>query len=302
MSPVWYFLNDPSISSLVLFIRAADPIFILSRRYIPFLEVETAAAALASPILWIAIVCGILIFAAWLWGKADSRSKSILPFLMPTAVLFLFVVASPDELGTSEGSVIRPRFFLIALSFLIAILPIPSAKWATSLAGVIIAGVLGYQTLALWEYSLRYDREISEFLPVTTQLADGERLASVMVFDEQLRFHPSPTQRVASLAGTEKDIVVWDTYEAGYYFFPVIATNAEDREAIRKFSNVNVVIPSPTLEPGIKNFGEQLSANRDKIDVLMVRGRNEQIDALVQESFGPEPFYESENIRLFRRK
>ena len=302
MSPVWYLLNEPSLANLVLLARAVDPIFIISRRYIPFLEVESPAAALASPIIWIAVACCILAGVAWFRGKIGPLSKSMVPFMIPTAVLFLLVLIAPDELGSSEGSVIRPRFFLIALAFLIAVLPIPSSKSATSLAAAIVVAVLGYQTLGLWEYSLRYDREISEFIPVTAQLADGERFASVMVFDEQLRFHPSPTQRVASLAGIEKDVVVWDTYEAGYYFFSVIAANPEDREAIRRYSNVNVVIPTPSLEPGIKHFGEQLSANRDKIDVLMVRGRNAQIDALVQEWFGSVPFYETENIRLFRKK
>lgn len=305
MTPEWLLWNDPSISNLVLFVRSADPIFILSRRYIPFLQAESSATALASPIIWIVAAGVMLVGAAWYYGRAGVERKPSIPLMLSTAALALLVFIAPDGLGSSEGSVIRSRFFFVALAFAVALVPATISRSANTIAAVMLAAVVGYQTLGLWEYSLRYDREVAEFLPVTKTLADGERFASVMVFDEQLRFHPSPTQRIGSLAGIEKDIVAWDTYEAGYYFFPLVAKDLNEREAIRTYSSSNIIRPRSVeekFEVAERLFSEQLAANRDKIDVLMVYGRNEVIDSLVRESFGPEPFYETANFRLFRRK
>ena len=304
MSPVWYFLTAPSISTLFLYLRSTDPLFIISRRYIPFLEVESPLTALASPILWIVLAIMSLVVFAWLRGGVETESRSRKPELLVAAVALLLTFVAPDELGSGEGSLIRPRFLLIAISLVIAVISIPRPVIVRTGVAALVAVVFAYQTAALWEYALRYEDEIAEFEPVIEKVTNGERLASVIVFDEQLRFFPSPIQRIGSLAAIGRDVVAWDTYEAGYYFFPVVAADPADRRALVGYSTANILRPlSPEVnfDVAFAQLSEQLNENHARIDVLMVRGRNDRVDALVKKWFGPEPFYETPRFRLFRR-
>lgn len=305
-TPAWYLLNSPlSISSLILHVRGTDPFFIIGRRYMPFLSVESATNALSAPLLWVTVAIVLLTAAAWKSGRLSDEFRSRWPMIAVAVVLLVLAAIAPDELGSSEGSVIRPRFLLVAMGIVVSFIAIPTSKLVVGAAAAILTAAFAFQTAALWDYALWHDKEIAEFTPVSDKVFDGERIASAMVFEEQLRFHPSPLQRVSSLVGIAKDVVVWDSYEMGYYFFPLIASSAEDRRTIREFTVTNIIRPQyadENFDIGVSRFGRQLEANHDKIDIMVVRGRNERIDAEVFRWFGPDPFFETENYRLFRRR
>ncbi|HEX6278579.1 MAG TPA: hypothetical protein VFZ49_01070 [Pyrinomonadaceae bacterium] len=306
VQPAWYLLQSPlSVSSVILHIRGTDPFFIIGRRYVPFTSVESALNALSAPLLWTAVAIVIMMLAAWRSTGVKEWIRPRLPMFAVALVLLVLAAIMPDVLGSSEGSVIRPRFLLVAMAMVVSFIPIPTYGIAVMAAAVILIAAFGFQTLGLWEYAIVHNKEFAEFMPIREQVKDGERVASAMVFEEQLRFHPSPLQRISSLLAIGRDVVVWDSYEFGHYYFPVVAASAEDRRTIRDFSVTNIIRPNysdESFDVGIANFAQQLEANRDKIDVMIVRGRNPRVDAELLRWFGPEPFYESANYRLFHKK
>ena len=305
--PQWFLLSGPfDLSGLLAYLRATDPFFILGRRYLPFSGSEAWYNVLTAPVLWIVISIVFLIAVSFYVTRSERFDATSRGVIAVTVVMAILSLASPDLLGETEGSIIRPRIMLICMPLVLAVVPFPASKIAKAAAGTLMVCVFVLQTAGLWEYAVRYDGEIEEFLPVISQLQSKDRFASVMVFDEQMRFHPSPMERIGSLAGVNKvDSIVWDTYEAGYYFFPIIAVKEVDRDAVRLYTQSNVIRPvflDENFDRVVQIFGERLDADHGRIDVMMVRGRNARIDHEVQRWFGPGPFYETENFRLFRRR
>lgn len=305
--PLWYILNEPlSFSSVLSYLRGTDPFFIISRRYIPFTDVDSVYNSLAAPILWFLLCLILLSAAAFVSGGLRDVIRRRFPSVVIVLTLLILTLIAPDELGPTEGGIIRFRFFLAAMACLVTVIVVPDQKWVRRVAGSILAAVFAFQTLGLWEYALRYDAEFTEFAPAVDVVNDGDRIASIIVIeDRQLRFSPSPVERISSLIGVKKDVVIWDGYEMGFYFFPIIAASEDDRRLIREYSFVNVLkpfYPEANFAQELSKLTEQIEAVYQRTDVLLVRGRDARVDAVINRHFGPDPFYESANYRLFRRR
>ncbi len=305
ISPGWYVLNEPpSFSSILLHLRTTDPFLIISRRFIPFWENSSSFNVLAAPVLWISLAF-ILLTIATLTRWRDLNFKGWLPHIVAMLAMLILAIAAPDGFGSEQGSVVRPRFLLCAAVLFVPLFVVRNKTLLRPIAAALLLGVFSYQTAALWEYSSKVNSETAEFLEAAGSIKNGERIASVMIFEGQPRFHPEPIRRMDNLFGITNNLVVWDNYETGYYFFPVIAVRDEDRRFIREFSELNTFrlqYAHDDVDRILTGLTALLSSDHGKIDTLLVWGRNAQVEGALHEWFEPEPYFEKGRVRLFRNR
>lgn len=303
--PMWTILEGPlSLASIGLHLRTTEPFLIISRRFIPFLAGESAFNYLASPIIWIGIAFSIILAATLSeWRKKGFRQY--FPHIAVILVLLVLAFLAPDELGPGQASIIRPRLFLCAVVLFVPFYAVRTQVLLGRIAAVLLAALFAYQVAALWEYSAKVDSESAEFLAAGPELEAAERIASIMIFDEQPRFRPHPLTRMSCLFGIAKDKAVWDNYETGFYFFPVVNLRAEDRQFVRDFTGANIYQRSYAAD----GFDERLilldsllETGHERIDTLLVWGRDERVESVLQKWFEPGPYFEKGRVRLFRRR
>ncbi len=310
LSPVWRRLSDPwSIVSWLSHIRTADPFFILSRRALPFSTTTSSAFAVFTPLLWLLAAAAALTWST-VSREADSAPLATARHRLPLAAVFaacaLGAAFGPDDFGTSHGTLLRER-----LAFLAAILFVPlyrthEGKSVTrTCAHLCLAGLILFQTTALWEYARHTSRDATEFLAIGDALGGQTSLASVVVLENGLRFPSSPTAGLSNLLGIGRSTVVWDNYQIGYSLFPVVARTPEHRRFVFDLTSVNVLDeadPTAVWDAKMSRLAAFFAANHSKIDTLLVWRRNAEVEAVLGRWYEAEPFFEHGRGRLYRRR
>ena len=301
VAPVWYLLSSPmSVDSVVLYLRGTDPFFIISRRFIPFLTEMSGFNVLAAPFIWIVTAAVLLLVGSCLFARVKER----LPHFAILGMLFVIALLAPDEIGSADGSVIRPRLMLMTAAVFTALITVTSKRLSIIGAGILVA-VFAYQNAALWEYATRYSRQEEQFHSAAVAIASDDKVASVTIIDETPRFFPHPLQRMSCLYGIGTNVTAWDNYEMGSYYFPVTAARREDRTIFHDHSESALLRLGSEDENhvlAIERLRGQLAMDHDKITALVVWGRNDEVDQMIGTWFDPHPAFEKENIRVFRTR
>lgn len=305
--PQWRYLSDPfSISSWISQLRGVDPFVIISRKRFPFSSESSSLFAIFTPIIWL-FFAFFLLFVPFLKTALKNKAvpKEKLPFLI-LFITFLFIALfSPDDFGYSHGSILRERIFICSLVFFVPLFEVNKNLILKRLAQFCLLLVICFQTAALWDYSLGTNREAEEFLSVREQISETDSLASVIIMPDVMHFHSSPMLNLNLLVGINKNVIVWDNYELGYYIFPIVAKTESDRQFIRRLTESNGF----GLNNPVENFAEKLGkldsaleANHDKIETMLVWGNEPRVQAVLNKWFESEPFFENRRVRLFRHK
>lgn len=285
-------------------LKHTDPLSVIGGHSVaPFIEGESPLFLIASPMLWAIVAIGLL--------SATAVGANVREFLQRhrtcVSLMLVFLVlalAAPDELGSTHGSILRPRLMLVAAALFAPLFAVPVGSARRYLVYGALGAAFALQMGAVWEYSLRYDREARVFLAAAEAVPPGDRLASVMVMRDEPKFHESAIKRLSSVVGVAKDAVVWDNYETGYYFFPVVAASEGDRQLVRDFSALNTFRTRRSEEEIKRNellkFDELLGLGRERFDTLIVWGRDAQVDETIAHHAEPAPYFEYGSVRLFR--
>jgi hypothetical protein len=305
-SPVWRYLTDPfSLRSWINNFIAVDPFVLISRRTLPFTKFDTPMLAVFSPILWIMAAVTLLAFGTIFGGRGrEMLSRRYLPFVILSGALMLVAFFGPDDFNLTNGGLLRQRVFLAALIFAVPLFQVEKAVWAMRAANCCLFFVLILQTTALWEYSLRSSEETKEFVDVAKVIVDGQKIASAVVVEEPMRFHAFPVGQMNNYFGVGKNVIVWDNYEMGHYLFPAVPRDPEVKKFVFDLTRSNIVYlsgPKEDIQKNLAGLDSCLAANSGKIDIILLWGRNEQLENILKKSFDAQPFYESEHIRLFHR-
>jgi hypothetical protein len=170
-------------------------------------------------------------------------------------------------------------------------------------AQAMLVFVVFFQTFALFEYSTHSDAVNREFIAAQSSFPDFGGIASITVIDKPLRYQSLPEISVNNLNGIGRDLIVWDNYELGYYLFPVVAKRPADKEFVYLLTQ-NITLLTKVAEPRIEEKLAELDQlfNDPRIEVLMVWGGIPELDTILLRHFEDEPYYRSQNIRLFRRR
>lgn len=304
--PVWRELADPySLRSWLNHLIAVDPFVLISRRTIPFTNFNSSMLAVFAPILWMAAALALLTFGTIFKGRGrELLSRRYLPFVILFIASILIALFGPDDFQLTNGGVLRQRIFMAALVFTIPLFQLEKSVWANRLANGCLIFVLIFQTAAMWEYSFRTNEETKDFIEVSKFIGDRQTIASVVFIEDALRFHSVPVPQMTNYLGIGKDVIVLDNYEMGHYLFPVVTRDPEAKRFAFDLIRSNFVElnnPREGFDENLAGLDTCLAENSGKIDIMLLWGRNEQVENILRKSFDAQPFFESGRIRLFHR-
>jgi hypothetical protein len=307
-SPVWRNLSDPySFSSWITQIRSADLFVIISRKTFPFTDANSSLFAVFTPGLW--LLGGIFCLAAATWFSFRRQRdflKKYYAFAVLFAVCVFIAMFAPDDFQLTHGGVLRERFLLCGLIAFVPLFRTDNSVWLKRFAQFCLGVVIVFQTLALWEYSLHSDKLAKDLVAAQPMVEENTRLVSVSIIEDGLRYHSLPTGQMDNYLGIGgRNVQVWDNYEIGHYLFPIVAKEISHRQFVLNYTGSNVF----ALNDKSVNFDEKLSklealleANNNKIDTLLVWGKDARVEAVLSRWFESEPYFQSGEVRLFRHR
>ncbi len=312
--PVWRRLAEPSsLASWIFQLRTADPFVLISRRAFPFTSLTANGFALFTPLLWMLAAVAALTWITFAGRARTARSESTLRHRALATICAgcaLVAIFGPDDFGESHGTLLRERLALLAAVSFVPLFRIPGAGGARPVLAVravhlCLAGVVLFQTAALWEYARRSSRDATELLAMAESISGQDSIASVVVLEDGKRFHSNPTAQMVNFFGIGRRTRVWDNYELGYTLFPLVARSSADAAFVREFTSVNVFDPAdPPAETAAKlaRLDACLERNRQRVETLLLWNREPQVEALLARWFESEPFCERGRGRLYRRR
>jgi len=305
--PTWRNLENPlSPISWISQIRTADPFILISRKSFPFVIQNSKYFAVFTPLLWILAALFSLATATFFAkDRSNLYSKTNLIFAFLFVSCVLAAMFAPDDFGLNNGSVLRERLLLCGLIFFIPLFRVENFIRLKRFAQGCLLFVVIFQTAVLWDYSLQTNAEAKEFLSAQTVISPDEKTASVVLVEDGLRFHSLPMTQLSNYLGIEKKAIVQDNYEIGHYLFPIIAKNPSDKQFAFDLTTSNVFIlnkPDEKFDDKSVKLDLLLSNNREKIQTLIVWGKNPQIEAVLFKWFESAPIFENGKVRVFRQK
>ena len=310
-TPVWRSLNGQyALSNWLTQLRGVDSFIIISRRSFPFVDTDSTAFALFTPVVWIVAALALLLAATWLtrFREGGLLKSKYLPFIVLAVASIMVAIVSPDnfEFSSSTGGVLRERIFLIGLIYLVPLYRTAAAKpTILILAKAALILVVVFQTAALWEYALRSDRDAREFLSASSEVPDGTSLAAITITEKGMRFSANPVSSMDNYIGIRRDILVWDNYEFGHYLFPVVAKKRADQEFALAYTGHNAFEmnnPELSSKERIDRLAKIFEADNQRIDTLLVWGSDPQIEAAFRPWFEDKPYFENGRVRLYRHR
>lgn len=304
--PVWRNLENPfSPLSWLFQMRTADPFILISRKSFPFITGNSIYFALFTPILWIfAALVSLAVASFYENEKPPLFAGSYLIFALLCLSCILAALFAPDDFGLNNGSILRERLLICGLIFFVPLFRAGNSRRLKRFAQICLLFVVIFQTAALWEYSLRSNAEAKEFLSAKTAIAPDDKIASVILVEEGLRFNSTPAAMMNNYLGIEKNLVVWDNYEIGHYLFPVVAKKASEKHFVFELTRYNLfALNNPqNFDEKLIKFESLMSAENPKIERIILWGRDERVEAVLSQWFDPQPVFENGKVRVFRHK
>jgi hypothetical protein len=301
--PVWRNLENPfSPVSWLSQIRTADSFILISRKSFPFVVGNSKYFAVSTPILWILAALFSLAIASFK-EKTNLFSKTHLIFALLFVSLVALAMFAPDDFGLTNGSILRERLLLCGLVFFVPLFRAENSVRLKRFAQFCLLFVVFFQTLALWDYALKTDTEAKEFLSAQNVLAPDDRLASVVLVEDGLRFNSTPMAMMNNYLGIAPNRIVWDNYEIGHYLFPVVAKNAEDKKFVFDLTRNSAFAlnnPNQKFDERLAALDSCLTENHQKIRTFILWGREARVEAILNKWF--EPIFENGRVRVFRHK
>jgi hypothetical protein len=303
--PVWQALKgDPySLRNWLQHFIDVDPFVLISRRTLPFTNFDSNLFAIFSPFVWICVAIAFFCIGTIAENGKKLLGTEHLPFMLLSAGALLMALLGPDDFNLMNGGLMRQRLFLAAVLFTIPLFSFNKSK-LNSIAEGILAFVLLFQTVAMFEFSLRSNDETRDFMAASSVIPERQRIASTVVVEEKARFHAFPTTQMNNYLGIGRNLIVMDNYEMGHNLFPVLPRDYEDQKLILGLTSSNVLRvdgPREDFEEDLKDLDFYLSGNSGKIDIMLLYGRNEAAENVLKKTFEAQPFYQSGDVRLFRR-
>ncbi|MFN0140366.1 MAG: hypothetical protein ACKVQW_09820 [Pyrinomonadaceae bacterium] len=305
LSPFWSSMSDPyALRSWFDHLVSIDPFVLLSRKTMPLTDFDSPYFALFSPALWILAAVTLLLVATLLTsdGRRGLFSEK-LPFVLLAAGATLVVLFGPEYSFNVAGGLLRQRLAIAAVIFFVPLFAFSAGKFKLLAQGSLMF-VLIFQTAVMWEYAFSSNEETRGFVEAGREIPDGQKIASTVILRDRLRFHSFPVPQMINYIGTGRNLVIVDNYAMGYNLFSILMSDAGNREFNQRLTASNVLYAQNPLEDfgtDLRNLDFCLSNGSGKIDTMLLYGRDDAVEAILRKTFEPQPFYESGNIRLFRK-
>jgi len=295
--------NGFSTAAVLEHFRSIDAFSLIGRRVLPLVAEPSYLYGVFAPIVWIALAFTIAVAGTILSERVRGPlGRPSISGALLMVVLLAAAVLAPDEFG-DHGGVLRPRFLVLTLGTFIAIMNFRGRRGLEILATALLCFVFVFQVTALFDYAKYSDAAARDFLSAASVCERTDRIASIAILDPSPRSISQPAIQLSTMLGATGHCFVWDNYEFGFYQFPVIAADAETRDFVSRFNRGKVYradLTADEFEERLSDLSGSLAIGESRIDLLMVSGRNEQVERSLSRWFDMDPVAESGRVRVLR--
>jgi hypothetical protein len=287
MRPVWGHLGDPlSIRAWAMQLSWVDPISIASKNMLPFATAPTRAAGLLAPVAWLVLSLGLAVAAT-----ATASTRTARPRRAWVAVALLLVAggaAAPDTLGLSHGHYLPQRIVLLGLAALLPALELDPARWLVRASAAAMIVALTVQSALVWDYAREAQRIAGSFWRARGMVGRGQRVAALPVqLQPRRRTRANPLLHADCLLGLGTDNVIWGNYETRHYYFPVRFRPGFDRPDAASLEAIALRDDPREAASRAADWAALLARHHAAIDVLVVWGSDDRLDAISAQWFRP---------------
>ena len=129
-----------------------------------------------------------------------------------------------------------------------------------------------------------------------------------MIVNEGWRFHSQPMVQFDNYIGIEKNLIVRDNYELGYYVFPIVVKNEPDKQLFYEMANFNFytldksTMSDAKFDENKQRLESALNNERNRINTLIIWGNDSRIEAMISKDFEQNKDVENQAVHIFYRR
>jgi hypothetical protein len=176
--------------------------------------------------------------------------------------------------------------------------------WGWVGAGALAVAVT-VQSAVIWDVALTGNRLASAFIEAIPSVGTEKRIGTLSIDMPPVipgRRKILPLFHLDSLLGIGTGNIVWNNYQARYYYFPVQIPNIIDRHITQTFTDLEGIrADASDIESLIDRWARLLADHHSRIDVLVVWGADPRFDRINRQWYGSEPIFQRDDLRVFYR-
>jgi hypothetical protein len=127
------------------------------------------------------------------------------------------------------------------------------------------------------------------------------RMATLLL-DLKGPYRANPLLHVDTMLGVGTGNIVWDNYEAAWYYFPVRVRDDRAHPPVLGFEEVSIRDSEADAPDRERLWREILQSHAEEIDVLVFWGRNAGLDAITARWFEPVHDERGDPLRVWKRR
>lgn len=311
VEPLWMEMKNPwSLGSWKAQLGWIDPITLGSRFLAPGVSSPRPSFLPLTPALWLALGLALLLIAARRHGDRPGSGPRRGWWIL-AGLLLIGGLIGPDTLGENHGNYLALRVLLLGLAALVMAVDLGrsppgsegdrSRRPARAAAVAALAVAVALQGAFVWDYALRSQRLVDDFVQAGRLLGDRDRVGTLLLSLRQ-PYRSNPLLHADNLLGPGSRRVLWNNYETAHYYFPVQVRRDVPHPPPLAFERISILDDPAAAPARAAAWSSLLEAHHDRIDVVVVRGDDDpdgRLDAITARWFQPAATVGS--LRLWTR-
>ena len=272
-----------------------DPISLGRKGALPFLPWDSPWLGIATPAaVFLAAIVALLVRQRRF--RAVHRGWALL-----AGILIFGGYVTPDTLGPAHGNYLPQRVVLLGLVSLAACIDFDASRRTGKIALGLLAAAFAIQTLTVFDYARESSQRAAPFARARTEIGRGLRIGTLLI-DTGGRFRANPLLHADALLGVGTGNVVWSNYETRYYYFPVQFREDLDRPSSETFEVIARMTDPKDAARRLRLWSALLDRHHSELDVLVLWGRNSELEAESARWFDRRPLVEEGRLRAWRHR
>jgi hypothetical protein len=301
MQPVWGHLANPlSPAAWAVQMAQVDPITLTIGQVIPLTTVDHAAwAGLFKPMTWLMLGFTLMWYSAIRRRRAQPSQgpNERMGWAWLAALLLIGGIVGPDSLGANHGEFLQQRVMLLGFVALVPIANLDARGWSGRLIAVALVLALGVQSAIVWDYAMTSRRTAGAIMAARDAIGTNQRVATLLV-DINTRFRSNPLLHADNLLGIGTGNIVWNNYEARYYYFPVQFRPEVAHPTSSDFEQIAMTEGPESAYLRASLWQQVVDDHLEEIDAVVVWGSDPLLDAINGQRF--DTVYRKDNVRVLR--
>ena len=219
------------------------------------------------------------------------------------AVLLVGGSVGPDDLGSAHGFLRERAVFLGFATFAPALRVSPGRALARMGFGLVVSAAI-VQLGLFWDYGLKADRLVGEFMKAKPYVGTGKRVAGVMV-NTGWHYRTSPIVHLPNMLGLDNENLVWNNYGPALDYFPIKYRRGEAKVLSLFIGNGMHFYDFKSAEnkgAALNDYRAMMEQHHSEIDVLVMWSSTPELDEINRQWFEPQSLHESEHVKVLAHR